>query len=269
MNDKQRRQYWQTWERQRLIVQRKYQAKIRKVLLNRVKEVNAAIKLGGVEYGKRSMDFDLLNTELVNIYIQIYRETSIRFANMTYRALKIESTKGAGFGFNEEWAREAARFLSLKGIPLISTVTGNMKEFILAVIGQAVSEGIEQALSLEDMIDMIIGRVKNYMDEKSRYWAERIARTETVRGANYGAMQGARKHGFLVKKVWIAADDKRTRDSHRDLDNQVQDLEKPFFNYEPIMQPGDPEASPQNTINCRCAVAFEPQRDSNGKVIRK
>jgi uncharacterized protein with gpF-like domain len=269
MTAKERMKYWEAWERQRLIIERKYKAKIRKVLLNRVKEVQAAIRLGGVEYGKQSLNMDLLNTELVNIYIQIYKETSIRFANITYRELRLEVRKGASFGFNEEWAREAARFLAIEGIPLISTVTGNMREWILAVIGQAVGEGLELSLSMEDLIDMIIGRVGNYMEDKSRYWAERIARTETVRGANFGAMQGARKHDFLVKKVWIAADDKRTRHSHRDLDNQVRGLEEPFYNYENIMQPGDPKASPENTINCRCAVAFEAQRDSNGKVIRK
>lgn len=269
MNEKQRKSYWLAWERQRLIIERKYLARIRKVLLNRIKEVSAAIRLGGIEYGKQSLNFDILNQELVNIYTQIYKESSVRFANITYRELRLEVRKGASFGFNEEWAREAARFLAIEGIPLISTVTGNMRDFILKLIEDAVTEGLSQSLGLNDLIGMIIGRIANYGEIRSRYWAERIARTETVRGANYGAMQGAMKHGFLVKKEWISARDNRTRDSHIDLDGDIQNLEDPFYNYEPIMQPGDPKASPQNTINCRCAVAFVPQRDANGKVIRK
>jgi hypothetical protein len=280
MTAKERLKYWENWERQRLIIERKYTAKIRKVLLNRVKEVQAAIRLGGVEYGKQSMNFDLLNTELVNIYIQIYKETSVRFANIAYRELRLEVRKGS-FGFNEEWAREAARFLALEGIPLISTVTGNLRDMILKAIEDALSEGLSQSLGLTDVIENIFARLGEWAKDKSRYWAERIARTETVRGANFGAMQGARKHDFLVKKVWIAADDKRTRDPHRDLDNgNAIDLDAAFFNYEQIRFPGDPgghidgytdipKTSPQNTINCRCAVAFEAQRDSNGKVIRK
>lgn len=269
MNAKQRQAYWLQWERNRLITEHKYKAKIRKVLLHKIEEVTAAIRLGGIEYGKRSMNFDILNTELVNIYTQIYKETSIRFANMVYRALKIESTKGANFGFNEEWAREAARFLSLKGIPLISLVTDNLRDIILKAIDDALQEGIMDSLALNDIIDLVLDRVTGLYENASRYWAERIARTETVRGANYGAMQGARKHGFLTTKEWIATHDKRTRDSHISLDGQVQDLDKPFHNYEDIMQPGDPEASAQNTINCRCAVGFTAKRDENGKIIRK
>jgi hypothetical protein len=144
MTSKERLKYWENWERQRLIIERQYKAKIRKVLLNRVKEVQAALKLGGIEYGKRSMDFDLLNKELLNLYINLYKETSVRFANITYRQLRLDVRKGASFGFNEEWAREAARFLALEGIPLISTVTGNLREMILKAIEDALAEGLSQ-----------------------------------------------------------------------------------------------------------------------------
>ena len=82
-------------------------------------------------------------------------------------------------------------------------------------------------------------------------------------------MQGARKSPYKKEKIWIATHDKRTRDSHWSLDNQVRELEKPFHNYEDIMQPGDPDASPANTINCRCAVAFQFLRDANGKLIKQ
>ena len=261
------------WERQRRIVERKYKAKIRKVLLSAVKQVQADIELGGIEYAKNALRMEILNTELTNIYIQLYKETSIRFANIIYRELRIEVRKGASFGFNEEWAREAARFLGIEGIPLISTVTGNLRDAILKIIEEALTDGFLEQLSLPELIKKIISDLGEWAIGRSQYWAERIARTETVRGANYGAMQGARKHGFKTNKIWIAADDKRTRDSHRGedyggLDNQVKPLDEPFFNYEPIMQPGDPKASAKNTINCRCAVAFEPVR-INGKLVSK
>jgi Arc/MetJ-type ribon-helix-helix transcriptional regulator len=270
MNDKQRREYWKAWERQRLIVERKYRAKIKKVLLNAVGKVKDDIKLGGVEYARQALLSSFMQKEseqLMAIFNSMYKDTSVRFANLIYRLLKLQVKSGA-FGFNDEWAREAVRFLSEFGIPMISTITGNMREDILKVIEDALSEGFEEQLTLVQLIDKIIARVTEYGIVRSAYWAERIARTETVRGANYGAMQGARKHSFKVRKVWIAADDKRTRDSHNALDDQVRELEEPFFNYEPIMQPGDPKASPANTINCRCAVAFEPVREG-GKTVQR
>jgi len=270
MNEKERRKYWRAWERQRAIVEKKYRAKIRKVLLNAVKEVNEKIHLGGIEYARQSLLGSFMQKEseqLMAIFNSMYKETSVRFANLIYRILKLQVKSGA-FGFNEEWAREAVRFLSEFGIPMISTITGNMREEILKVIDEAIREGFEEQLTLVQLIDRVLAKVAQYGILKSAYWAERIARTETVRGANYGAMQGARKHNFKVRKVWIAADDKRTRDSHNALDNQVRELEEPFFNYEPIMQPGDPKASEANTINCRCAVAFEPVREG-GKTVQR
>ena len=252
-------------------MEKKYRAKIAKVLLGAVKDVNEKIRLGGLEYARQSLLGGFMQKEqavLMAIFTQIYKDTSVRFANIIYRMLRLEVRKAGSFGFNEEWAREAARFLSEFGIPMISTITGNMRDDILKVIDEAIQEGFEEQLTLVQLIESVLARVAQYGVVRSAYWAERIARTETVRGANYGAMQGARKHSFKVRKVWIAADDKRTRDSHRELDDQVRELEEPFYNYEPIMQPGDPKASPQNTINCRCAVAFEPVRES-GKTVQR
>lgn len=272
-----RREYWKTWERQRKQVQVKYQASFRRVFKEAVRKAKGLIEIGGINYAKSSLNLDILNEGLVNILVKLYRETSIRWANMVYRSLRIDAQKSGSFGFNEEWAREAMRFLSIEGIPMISTVTGNLRDEILKIIDEAVQEGFDQSLSLNDVIKNILIRLDEFGQIRGEYWAERIARTESVRGANYGAMQGARKHNFLVRKVWVAANDNRTRPapgkpapfSHRVLDGQTQELEKPFNNGEDIMQPGDPKASPANTINCRCAVAFEAIRDNNGKIIPK
>jgi uncharacterized protein with gpF-like domain len=179
------------------------------------------------------------------------------------------------FGYNEVWATDAVNFLSTNGIPLISTVTGTHRDRMLQIIQDAIQEGYQQQLSTYDIVKLIETRLEDYKTE-SNFRADRIARTETVRGSNYGAMQGARALDFLVQKVWIAAMDNRTRPapgeavpySHRYLNGKREALEQPFNNGEPIMQPGDPKASAANTINCRCVVAFEPIK-SNGKNIKK
>lgn len=258
------------------MVQEKYQRKIKRVLLNSIEKVSEMLNMYGYDYVYRTLSMEALNPELTNIFIQLYKETSVKWANMVYRFLKIEAKKSGVPGFNEVWAREASAFLSQYGIPLISTITGNMREELLKLIDEAIQEGFNEQLTLTQIIERIQLRIREYGIDKSDYWAERIARTETVRGANYGAMQGARSHSFKVNKVWIAADDNRTRPapgkeaefSHRQLDNQVKPLEEPFNNGENIMQPGDPKASAGNTINCRCAIGFEPVR-INGKLVPK
>ena len=69
----------------------------------------------------------------------------------------------------------------------------------------------------------------------------------------------------MLKREWIAANDRRTRHWHSDLDGKIKDIDEPFENvirlsktkYLPdrIMYPGDPNAHPANVYNCRCTIA--------------
>ena len=62
---------------------------------------------------------------------------------------------------------------------------------------------------------------------------------------------------------------------HRILDGSTLPLEQKFIQVgrkglvAEAMQPGDQEAPPGFTINCRCVLAFVNVRDSQGRLIRK
>ena len=56
----------------------------------------------------------------------------------------------------------------------------------------------------------------------------------------------------------MAAIDARTREAHRLLDGQEQEIDDPFESeLGPIMYPGDVEADPANTYNCRCSLTYK------------
>ena len=56
------------------------------------------------------------------------------------------------------------------------------------------------------------------------------------------------------EKVWIAVLDQKTRIGHVWADGQIVDANEPFLvDGEYLQFPGDPNGSPGNTINCRCA----------------
>jgi uncharacterized protein with gpF-like domain len=116
--------------------------------------------------------------------------------------------------------------------------------------------------------------------------AELIARTETGRAANLGAMVGATATGLVTIKEWISAQDARTRRKppsyadHFVMDGVKVEFDKPFKvptsskakggthegENELMMHPCDSGASAANTCNCRCTVAFEAQREKSGKL---
>ena len=82
-------------------------------------------------------------------------------------------------------------------------------------------------------------------------------RTEAHGAANNGANEAAKELGVAYMREWIAAADKRTRQSHIDAEVQRVGPDEPFIvGGAALMYPGDPNAPPEETINCRCGVGF-------------
>jgi SPP1 gp7 family putative phage head morphogenesis protein len=137
------------------------------------------------------------------------------------------------------------------------------------IIQQIITRGIQNG----DGYIKIAERLRDAQIPRIR--AERIVRTETAKAANVGAVQGAKKSGLVMDKVWISAQDNRTRRIPRDKTDHLHmngvtvAMDEPFIvSGEPMMQPAQPKASAANVINCRCTVGFEPRRDANGRLIR-
>ena len=85
--------------------------------------------------------------------------------------------------------------------------------------------------------------------------AMRITRTEGNRISNesaYDASMSAKDKGADVVKSWDAALDGRTRDSHRQVDGEIRELDEKFSNG--MMYPSDPAGGAAEVVNCRCAL---------------
>jgi hypothetical protein len=107
--------------------------------------------------------------------------------------------------------------------------------------------------------------VERYRRRYLKYRSETIARTEAMRAVSFGnqaAWQQAVEDGQFaedeVRRFWKYTHDKKTRDAHRLIPEMNPDgvgLDEPFDTIlGPLMYPGDEDADPANTINCRCAV---------------
>jgi hypothetical protein len=91
--------------------------------------------------------------------------------------------------------------------------------------------------------------------------ATTIARTEALRAANLGqvaaAKEAAAAYNLVVEKTWLATNDERTRESHRDLNGQmVSGVDTPFIlpSGVSLRYPHDPAAPASETVNCRCTL---------------
>lgn len=269
MTPKQRREYWLKTERIRIKQEAKWSGKIQKVLKKHMASYNNI----------SDTMMQTWNVELLEIYNDMFRETFREFARLTYNSMK--GQKFVGMGVNEVWTQVVNDWLTRYGLQMVSTISGNSRDLLLSIVNNAIQEGVEQGLGQDAVAKLIQDRLEDERYTFTRFRAQRIARTETNRAANFGHMEGAKALPFEVMKEWISARDKRTRrvpddqHDHWNLDGKKVEFEEDFLSLDKFgnevraSHPGDVTAPAGFTINCRCRVAFEPKRDRNGRLIRR
>lgn len=176
----------------------------------------------------------------------------------------------AGFGFNEVWTEDILNYFRLfllsKAVLPISNTT---RDDILAILTKGITEGwgIDKMAFELERVDMPLSRART------------IVRTEIAKAQFFGTELGRRDSGFETIERWISARDHRTRHSHRNMNGVVVETGTKFqvpryrdnvvIGYDMMIGPGDPEASPENIINCRCTKSIRAKRDENGRPIKK
>lgn len=105
------------------------------------------------------------------------------------------------------------------------------------------------------------GHVYNLTTVEGYFAANSIYTGNTVGALNGGSFAGAtaraEETGDVLYKEWLATDDVRTREEHREADGQVRPMAAPFLvGGFPLQFPGDPTGPGHLTINCRCTTLF-------------
>ena len=117
-------------------------------------------------------------------------------------------------------------------------------------ISAQVSRGIAVGLNYNQMAQQLSGHTKIGYNN-----AARIARTEGHRVQQQSTMDAcyaARGRGANVVKQWDSTLDSSTRESHKQVDGEIRELDERFSNG--LMYPGDPSGSAAEVINCRCIL---------------
>lgn len=106
-------------------------------------------------------------------------------------------------------------------------------------------EGWEAGESIPDLTH----RVRDLYEEFDRARAEMIARSETIRGSNQGALETYRASGVVDRVMWLATPSERTCEICDALDGKTVVLDDAFFDDDY----GDGTAPPAHP-NCRCTI---------------
>lgn len=202
---------------------------------------------------------------LGDLIMEIYERVGLYFLRRTRREVLAETK--AGFGFDQAYIDDVQEYFRLfllnKAVLPISDTT---RKDILHILEQGEQEGWT--------IDEMMRKLEN--SDIPAYRARMILRTELLKAQQYGKEKGEEESDFEMDKIWMASgNDGRTRKTHLLADNQtvpaqsVFTIQKKNGGTELMTGPGDPRASAENVINCRCTYAYEARRDANGKLILK
>ena len=131
----------------------------------------------------------------------------------------------------------------------ITEVTDTTRRQIVNAVERGYSEGLGQRAIADAILDLV--------PSLSSTRANVIARTETHGAANYGSQEAAKQTGLPMQKEWLAAQDERTRETHREANGNIVRMDDTFRVGDSDLQfPGDPSGSAQEVINCRCTLAY-------------
>lgn len=261
MTAKQRLEYWQVFDQFRKSREKLYAPKIAKALTAQKREFIEQFKRGATT-------FILSGAALKAIITNLYFDGAVTFgakvqANLT-RLRRNEQKARMPIGFSVRMQQLIEQYYGVDFLNLSEGITETTKELLYQVLVTAQRDG----LGFDDIVKQLEST------ELSKNRARLIARTETVTAANSGAYLAAKESGILVKKVWIATRDHRTRHDHSSVSKEEIDADLPFKvgAYEMLYpgirkQPNGLAVPAKEVVNCRCVVAHVPQRDASGRVI--
>lgn len=171
--------------------------------------------------------------------------------NANFAAYEIEGATGIAFNLVNEQA--VRRLVEGKNHTEFRTLSVNPKRdynWNTQKIQDALLSGILQGNSITKLTDKfmeVMGTNKNAAIRNCR-----TAVTSAQNGGRQSTFKRAQAMGIYLQKEWIATNDSRTRDSHRELDGVRVENDEPFPNG--CMYPADPGGEPAEVYNCRCTM---------------
>ena len=194
--------------------------------------------------------FDLLKS--------LYKDAARIWGNKVRLSINQEVVKKrlGTIGYNEMLIKLIEDYFRVYLFQDVTQITDTTREELYKIL----TDGFNSGLSLSEISDKIelLGIVKRR--------ANAIARTEVNTAANRGSLIAAQATGLKLKKEWLATMDKRTRDTHRNVDGQTVNMDMLFQVGNDQMEcPGDrggkagrQKTSAKEVVNCRCTCLYIP-----------
>lgn len=241
MTKQDKRTYLHKWHRFQQTKENQFTPKFTKALKQQIRQ-----------YAERGM---ITSAPVYAVLVELYRTVGPQWAAATGVHRLRQSKARMPMGFSERIIELMRRYYGIDLLNNAEGITNTTRDIIQKVLGDAAITG----QSINDIV-----RALEESPELSQMRARRIARTETTAAANTASLINAKESGVPMRKIWLAVHDKRTRHSHRNVDEVKINIDDSFnVGGSQMMQPGvrkQPNGLPvpaDQLVNCRCTLGYE------------
>lgn len=264
MTNRQRREYSALYQARVKIFERKYKRIFKKILSQQVNKAISDVNSGGIHHAQIQVRKEVILPHLVMTLHNLYKEVGVYFAKRTNQEIRLALNQKTGtLGTNPQWVQDILDYFNTSLLNQVAIeIQDTTRNIIENILSEAVREGWGSEQTAREMTQQL--------PDMTRWRAELIARTESAKAAFVGRQVAASAAKYKMNKEWITAEDSRVRASHRPLDGVIIEEDEDFdVDGEQAAGPGDPRLSAGEVCNCRCVVAYIPQRSTSGRLIPK
>lgn len=145
----------------------------------------------------------------------------------------------------------------------ITGITGTSREIAIRKLRELMTRAQSEGIAGNQLSQFLRDELEKEFSRFEQWRADRIVQTESVTAQNKGSFEGAKSLGIDLKKKWVATPGLAVEERHAvmfGVNGQEQEMNMPFnIGGESMMYPGDPNASADNVINCRCDMIYIPK----------
>lgn len=153
-----------------------------------------------------------------------------------------------------ELSSRIAGFARRRARSSMARVSNTTKTRINRVIVRGIENGDDRTKIAEDIRRRTGGKV-------GAARAKVIATTEVHSAANAGELESVKSFDVPLRKEWMSMNDELVREDHQEVDGDEVELDDSFEVGDDKLQfPGDPDAPPSQTVNCRCIMVYNERK---------
>ena len=264
MTSEEQKNLWNTFHRFYKSRVRSYSPKVNEALKKQVRQFIDAVRSGVPQQQALTK---VTSGPILTVLKPLYLDAGITYGAKVLTYLRRQKAR-MPIGFNRQMTELIIRYFQTE----LLNDAENISQATRDKIQQVLIESYPLGRSFDEIVSLLTDA------EFTAIRARLIARTETNTAANTGAMLAAKTTGLKLNKIWISAQDDRTRrvprdeNDHLHMNGQIIPYDDLFTipgDGEKMANPGDRKhgAGPGNLCNCRCTIGFKAVRDASGRLI--